>query len=74
VSIRILAWCTTFGLPEPKFQAANEAGGLHRNRQHEDVKCVGPFGRQRVRLRQRDDEIRRPELPAFGPLRLTTDD
>ena len=52
----------------PEFEAADEARAIDRDRQHEDMKCVGPFRRQRVRLRQRNDEIRLPKLPPVGPM------
>jgi hypothetical protein len=53
----------------PEFQPAHEAHAVHGDRQDEDVKGVGAFRRQRVRLRQGDDEIRFSKLPAVGPWR-----
>ena len=40
---------------------------VDRNRQDEDAERVRPLRLQRVRLWQRQDEIRRRQLPALGP-------
>ena len=55
------------GVARPELQPAHEARAVDGHRQDEDVKDVGAFRRQRVRLRQRDDEVGLAELPAFRP-------
>ena len=56
-----------FRIPRPELQRANVPDRVGRNRQHEDSKDIRAVRRQRVRLRQRDDDIRFAELPAFCP-------
>ena len=56
-----------FRIAGTKFESAHESSCVHRQRDHEDAEHVGAAGRQRVRFRQRDDEIGCAELPACAP-------
>src|SRR5947207_7183803 len=59
----LFPYTTLFRSSGIELDGADEALARDRNRQHEDAEDIGAVGRQHVRLAERDDEVRHPELP-----------